>query len=388
MAKAKYKRNNRGVFETKIWDGTYNSNGTKHRKIISTKKSSAELERLVNDFKHAVAHGENTISTEDDFVTYAKQWLELKKGVREKNTKIMYERIINKHLNFLENVKLCNIRNSHFQIAINNAYEHPRTCQQIYITFNQIIKQAATDGYITKAMQEKICSDISLPKYIKTEKRALTDIEKAAIQVADFTPREKAFVYLIYGCGLRRGEALALSPFDFKFSPNENTVSINKATIFVNNDVEIKPIPKSDNGIRTLPIPTAILPFIKEYVKSCKGECILQKRAGGLMTKSSYDKMWASIVKKINIAAGGTPNLMVIFDLTAHIFRHNYCTNLCYQIPNISIRKIAQLMGDTEKMVMEVYNHIMEEREDAVSVLEDALSFASPTTFNSDKKIG
>lgn len=61
--------------------------------------------------------------------------------------------------------------------------------------------------------------------------------------------------------------------------------------------------------------------------------------------------------------------------LTAHVFRHNYCTNLCYQIPKISIKRIAQLLGDTEKMVLEVYNHIVLEKEDAAGAVNDAINF-------------
>ena len=41
----------------------------------------------------------------------------------------------------------------------------------------------------------------------------------------------------------------------------------------------------------------------------------------------------------------------LITGLTAHIFRHNYCSNLCYKVPEISIKKIAQLMGDTRKFL-------------------------------------
>lgn len=61
-------------------------------------------------------------------------------------------------------------------------------------------------------------------------------------------------------------------------------------------------------------------------------------------------------------------------DLTAHIFRHNYCTNLCYHIPTISLKKIAELPGDNEKMVTEVYNHIILEKEDAQKAVEQALN--------------
>ena len=91
------------------------------------------------------------------------------------------------------------------------------------------------------------------------------------------------------------------------------------------------------------------------------------------MTKSSYDKMWASIVRKMNAAAGGTKDLHVIHGLTAHVFRHNYCTALCYQVPAISLKRIAALMGDTLQMVMTVYNHLMEEQKDLSETIENAL---------------
>jgi len=35
---------------------------------------------------------------------------------------------------------------------------------------------------------------------------------------------------------------------------------------------------------------------------------------------------------------------------------------------------IARLMGDTEKVVIDVYNHVMEEKEDVQTVLVDALN--------------
>ena len=77
--------------------------------------------------------------------------------------------------------------------------------------------------------------------------------------------------------------------------------------------------------------------------------------------------MWAAILSALKAAGADTDGL------TAHVFRHNYCTNLCYQIPMISIKHIAALMGDTEKMVIEVYNHIILEKEDTVSAIEKAL---------------
>lgn len=374
MAKAKYKKNYRGEFEARIWDGTYNEDGSKHRKRLVSKKSSADLERKVNQLKNEVENGQYVQKSDIMFLEYARQWLEVKKGVREKNTQAMYKNIIETHLTFLENVKLSDIRNSHFQQAINNTLDKPRTCQQIYITFRQIVKMAVMDNYIGSGMYEMICADISLPKYTRKEKRILTQTEKDALLTTDFTDREKAFVYIIYSCGLRRGEALALSRFDFSFTGDNSTVTITKSLIFDHNTPEIKPMPKTDNGIRTIPIPNSTAKFLKSYLSSISGTQLFTCKDNSLITKSSYVKMWSSIAKKMNYAAGGTDAFPVIDGLTAHIFRHNYCTNLCYQVPAISIKKIAQLMGDTEKMVMDVYNHIMEEKEDPSSVVNDVLA--------------
>lgn len=374
MAKAKYTANSRGEWETKIWDGTYNADGSKHRKRLVSKKSSADLERQVNQLKKEVDNGQYVQSIDITFLEYARSWLKTKKAAREMNTRKMYENIIETHLSFLEDVRLCDIRNSHLQLAINNALDKPRTCQQIEVTFKQIMKMAVTDNYIGSGMYDKICSDINLPKYIKKEKRPLTPTEKEAITQADFTDREKAFVYIIYTCGLRRGEALALSKFDFKSEGDKYSVSITKTLIFPNNASEIKPMPKTDHGFRTIPIPAKTSAFLKQYIAALPGTYLFTCRDGSNMTHSAYVKMWGSIVRKMNYAAGGTDAFPVITNLTAHIFRHNYCTNLCYQVPAISVKKIAQLMGDTEKMVLDVYNHIMDEKEDAAAVVNDILA--------------
>ena len=53
----------------------------------------------------------------------------------------------------------------------------------------------------------------------------MTPEEREAVFSADFTNMQKAFVYIIYGCGLRRGEALALERSDFDFEKKKPSIS-------------------------------------------------------------------------------------------------------------------------------------------------------------------
>lgn len=372
MAKAKYAKGKDGFFRTKIWDGTYCPDGSKHRISLSSKKSSADLEKKVNELKTMVNNGNVICQTEILFIDYAREWKKVYKDIREENTSRMYDNIIEKHLIMLDKIRLQDIKRIHFQMVINNASEKPRTCQQISLTFRQVIKTAIRDKLLPAQAYDDICEGIDLPKYKAKEKRALYPEEIKAIKKADFSPMERCFVYIIYGCGLRRGEALALNK-DFHVDMKRGILNVQTSVIFKDNSPGTKG-PKSHNGFRQVPMPDFLIDFLNSYLPTLEGPYLIHRKDGGIMTKSSYDNMWAQIKRKMNLAAGGTDDLQVIYGFSAHTFRHNYCTNLCYQVPAISIKKIARLMGDTEAVVLNVYNHVMEERENVEKVVNDAIA--------------
>ena len=159
------------------------------------------------------------------FLEYARFWKNIYKSIREANTIAMYENVIEKHFISLEGIPLRDIRKIHFQQIINDASDKPRTCQQIALTFRQIIRSAMQDKYLPATAYADICSNIDIPRYIAKEKRPLFPEEVAAIKKADFSPKERCFVYLLYGCGLRRGEALAQTNLTVNLKKREITVS-------------------------------------------------------------------------------------------------------------------------------------------------------------------
>lgn len=371
MAKAKYTKGSDGYFSTKVWDGTYNPvTGQKNRKNLRTKKSSKALEDMVNEYKANVSQRKNVRKSDISFTQYARKWRDVYKAQRSNATKAMYDNIIEKHFIHIEHVKLQDIDRMHLQIILNNADGEKRTQQQIMLTFKQVLKSAVADRLFPANVMEDIFQSIEAVKYEAKEKRALSETEKKAVFQADFQEQDKIFVYLIYGCGLRREEALALTIFDFNLTKHE--VNINKAHD-LSAGTPLQKEPKTNNGYRTVPIPDKIYHSVAAYISTLKSgghTYLFTMRDWKPMTKSSYDKMWKRIIKEIERVSGEPAA-----GLTAHVFRHNYCTNLCYQIPQVSIKKIAQLMGDTEAVVLKVYNHIILEKEDAASAVNLALNF-------------
>ena len=370
MAKAKYSKSKDGYFRAKVWDGTYNADGSKHRINLTSKKSSADLEKRVNVLKDKVTKREYVSVCDISLYEYALEWLDTYKVNRSRNTYLMYKNIIDKHIIDLADIPLQSLTHSRLQVLINDRSDRPRTCQQLLLTLRQVLKSAAKSQLIPINVSYELVADLELPAYKSKEKRALADLEIKAIKTADFIDREKCFVYLLYGCGLRRGEALALTKYDISFEKAE--INVCKSMAFDGNNSYIKET-KTVRGQRTVPMPGYLFDFLKEYIKTVDNY-LITKADGSMSTQSSFDRMWEQIIKKMNTAAGGTNEVKAIHNLTPHIFRHNYCTRLCYQVPAISTKMIAKLLGDTERMVSEVYSHILAEKERVNDSIEKAIS--------------
>lgn len=356
----KYTRQADGYFHTRVWDGTFDDKGQKHYKEIRSSKSSKDLEEKVRLHKESIDKGRYVIKSDMLFRDYALQWLELYKADVSFNTRRMYQNIIDKHLDVLA-IPVSMLSRS-ILATVADTSKGTRTRQQIILTLKQICKCAVRDKLINQATFDDIFTDTIKVKYKSPEKRALYDYEKDAIKKARFDDTEKAFVTILYYCGLRRGEAIALTLKDIDFT--NNTLAVNKAVYF---DVNTPVIKDTKNGIhRIVPIPNEAILTLRTYCNH-KSNYLFHMSDGRLITKSSLDKMWRRIIAKINDVASQATT-----DLTPHIFRHNYCATLCSKIPQISINRIAELLGDSKQMVIDVYNHDIASKEKVDDVINNA----------------
>lgn len=363
---SKYKKRPDGRYATSAIIG-YDENGKPKRKTIYG-RTIMELDKKVADFKSLQNKG---IVINDGGMTiqqWSEKWLELYKADKAYNTYQMYRRTVDNHIiPALGNVRLNALKKHHIQELLNNIVQsgHQRTAELVRLTMQQIIKQAIIEEYIYK----DVTVGLSLPKKQKPEKRALSDAEKALIQKAELNQKERTFIDLLYYTGIRRGEALALMASDIDFVNKK--IIINKNLVMKDNISEIKQSPKTEAGNREVPMPDKLLASLKDYMTSINSLYLFTMQNKNLMTSSSFRRFWDNILDKINIAAGGekykrkdlqtdkekTPLQLIANDITPHMLRHTYATNLYYA--GIDIKTAQYLLGHSSiQMTMDIYTHL------------------------------
>lgn len=366
----RYKKRKDGRYATTVMIG-YKPDGRANNIFVSA-KTEKELRDKIAEVKVKAKTGQIMKQSDMLLQDYIDSWIETYKAAAGINTRAMYNNAVNKHIKpALGHLPLNKIVRSDVQALINDNIDHPRTCEIIRMTLVQILNSAIDD----KLLYDNVAKKATLPKRHKSEKRALTDLEKEALRKADFTPQEHALVMLLFYFGLRRGEVLALTKPDIDLK--KRILTVNKAVVFDVNTPVIKDGAKSDAGNRSIPIPESAVAFLRDFLKSVDTFYLFPGKNAETLSKTQYVKMWERIIKKMNDAVTSDREKVIgaepISGLTAHIFRHNYCTMLYYS--GISQKKAVELMGHSDiKMIMEVYAHLDEKKEAVQEKLNTAIA--------------
>ena len=381
MPKQKYSRDDNGYFQTKVWDGTYLEGGKKRYVTLRSTKSSADLEKKVEKIKDEIKKNGAVIESSISLYEYAKHWRKTYKNQKEAATKGMYDQQIEKYLKQFSDVTPKEIKKSQIQELFTENASKPRTCQILKQILDQVFQAAADDHMITRQAAIDLMRNLDIPSYKAKERRPLTKEEIKAINKASYTVYEKAFVFVLFGCGLRREEALALTRFNVDFK--NGYIKVTNAVGYDRKGVPYLKSPKSKRGEREVPMPKCTQDALKarisdlsdtdKYLFPMMTNGSQKSSKGDLMTKDAYSDFWDGIRAKTNAAMGAKNGVWLCKDLTAHIFRHNYCSALCQKVPAISINEIAALLGDTPEMVLRVYSHVMKEKEDTKAVVLDTV---------------
>lgn len=224
-----------------------------------------------------------------------------------------------------------------------------KTVKQRLLVLNLIFKFAYIKGY----SDANPCQYVTVPKNLpKTKRENITkeDIELIKENWNISICGKLALFLLTTGC--RRGEALALRYSDINYE--NKTVSITKTVEWLGNIAQIKDHPKTDAGIREIPLPDILFTKLFQNKTSNKNALIFPNYKGELISNSNLTRMWDTYCKSTGIKA------------TPHQLRHAYATIL-YDA-GIDVKTAQTFLGHANiQTTLNIYTHLSETRKsDAV----------------------
>jgi integrase len=211
------------------------------------------------------------------------------------------------------------------------------------------------------------------------EKKPLTDAQVKALKAAVAGTAAEPFVLLGLDAGLRKEEILGLRWCNVHLEAPAY-LDVQERVVFVQNQPLHEEELKSEAGRRRVPIPDELVHCLARQDRV--GEFVICNRDGGPRSSSSFRRLWQIVTNRM-IREGGEPGEKIQnhkiyrtldFDVTPHLLRHTYITNLCRA--GLNIKTIQYLAGHaTAQMTLKYYIHATENQpEDLTDQINAAFS--------------
>lgn len=223
--------------------------------------------------------------------------------------------------------------------------------KKIMFVLGQIFRTAVDNDLIVKSpvrgVKLPVCKANESHRSITMAERELT------LHVAYNAPQDGLFFVIMLYCGCRPQEVCALLGKDF--DTGNMVLHITKAR---KSDGTIGE-PKSKAGIRDIPIPDALLPWLKDIKPD---EYVCTNVYGEPLIKESANRMWKRFKRRMDIENGAKVYRNQIIestladDLTPYCYRHTYCTDL--QDAGVPLVVASRLMGHSDiSLTAKIYTH-------------------------------
>lgn len=182
--------------------------------------------------------------------------------------------------------------------------------------------------------------DVSVPRGLPKTRRLVPSSEDIKRVKENAGAPFGLFALMALYTGMRKGELLALEWSDVDLKSRR--INISKSIYHENNRPRLK-TPKTEKGIRSVPILSALLPYLK------KKRGLIFTVDGGPMSETQFQKAWAEYAAASGVAC------------TAHQLRHCFSTMLFEN--DISPKDAQYLLGHAQlSTTMDVYTEIREAR--------------------------
>jgi integrase/recombinase XerD len=254
-----------------------------------------------------------------------KQWLRAKRY--SENTICTYSDALKSFLIFFREKQISEIDNNDV-IRYNNEFILKKNLSASYQ--NQVSN--AIKLFFKTILDSKIeLAKIERPKRAKTLPNVLSKEEVKSILEAHINLKHRSMLALIYSCGLRCGELLALKPACIDSKRNIVLLKNSKG--------------KKD---RIVPLSSKILEMLRNYYLFYKPKIYLFEgnEAGLPYSEKSLQNVLKQALKKAKITK----------PVSLHWLRHSYATHLLEN--GTDLRYIQELLGHNSSKTTEIYTHV------------------------------
>ena len=300
------------------------------------------------------------------FSDYAMKWLSSYKAHLTTGPYNQHVRNLNKWIEHIGNKPITNYTPSdvskYYQLF---AGMSAATIHSARDTIKGVFKAAFADDIIEKDPS----ANITPPKGTKGTHRAILPEERMLIHETEHRLRP-AVMAMLYA-GLRRGEVMALD-VDRDVNFQKKTLTVREAVRFARNGRPIICRPKTEAGIRTVPLMDILARELKD-----KHGLLCPSSTGELMTVSAWKRAWDSYIYALGEQYNGCQRrwskaAWIPVNIRSHDLRHSYCTML-FEL-GIDLKTAMLWMGHADQsMTMQIYTHLTEQRrKEAENTLRNA----------------
>ena len=306
------------------------------------------------------------------FKEYAEAWIKERPGLRPKTVE-RYEGLVRLHLvPTFGNSAVSEIKDAHVRRWRKRLLESgvgAVTVAKAYRLLKAIMGTAVSDGMIKR----NPCT-IKGGGAENSAERPVLSISEVFVLAEVIDRRYRALILLATFANLRWGEAVALRRKDLDLKAG--TVRVERTLV----EVTGRPLhfgpPKTEAGVRTLPIPAIVLPELKEHIKRFAQDgdegLIFVGGKGALLRRANFRRNWVRALEKAELKG-----------VRFHDLRHT--GNTLAAIAGATLPELKERMGHSSDRAAMIYLHATDERHREIA---DTLSAMAKAELKGKKRSG
>jgi len=310
---------------------------------------------------------------------YIQDWLNLHSKTISHGTRVSYQSAVDQNIKpYLEGKRMLEVRPDDIKAVMRGA---DCKSESIYRTTYMLLNQVFSSAYENHDILSNPCTGKIPSGGIPAKARAaLTDAQVEILLDTIKDTKSYVFCMIALYSGLRREEILGLQ-WDCVHLEKTPRIVVKRALRFVHNQPVVSETLKTKAAKRVVPIPKVLKECLIAHKAQSNSDYVIANTSDGPLTQSQFKDLWNSVVcrstkehtyrkysngemTKITVKGelgqrvkGHSFYYTIGFDVTPHVLRHTYITNLL--IKGIDIKTVQYLAGhEKSKITLDIYAHL------------------------------